>query len=78
MVAILSVLVFAGAFATSAAVIAAMVAPQWRRILSLATGHVEQSFTPLKTLAIAERRIAIRRWATAPVPAAMNRMRAAA
>ena len=76
MIAILSILVFTGAFATSVAVIAAMVAPQWRRIASLASGHMEQSFSPLQTLVVAERRIAVRRWA-ATSPAA-GRMRAAA
>jgi hypothetical protein len=76
MIAILSVLIFTGALATSVAVIATMVAPQWRRIASLATGHLEQSFAPLQTLVVAERRIAVRRWA-ASAPAA-NRMRAAA
>jgi len=78
MVAIMSALVFAGALGTSAAVIAAMIAPQWRRIVSLATGHIEPSFAPLRTLATAERRIAVRRWASAPVPAAVSRLRAAA
>jgi len=77
MVAILSTMIFAGALATSIGVIAAMIAPQWRRIASLATGHLEPSFTPLRTLAIAERRIAVRRWAAAPAPVA-GRMRAAA
>ena len=78
MIAILSVLVFAGALATSVAVIAIMIAPQWRRIASLATGHIEPEFMPLRTLAVAERRIAVRRWAAAPVPAAVSRLRAAA
>jgi len=78
MVAILSVLIFAGALATSVAVMAAMVAPQWRRIVSLAAGHAEPSFTPLRALAIAERRIAVRRWAAAPVPASVSRVRVAA
>lgn len=83
MVAIVSAMVFVGAAATSGTVIAGMVAPQWRRILSLATGHVEVGFTPLRTLAIAERRIAVRRWAAAPMPAvpmiaAASRLRAAA
>lgn len=76
MIAILEGLVFAGALATSLAVIAAMVLPQWRRIASLATGHREESFAPLRTLAIAERRIAVRRWA-AMTPATI-RLREAA
>ena len=78
MVAVISILVFAGALALSVGVIAAMVAPQWRRIARLASGQVEQGFAPLHTLALAERRIAVRRWAAAPVPAPIRRMREAA
>jgi len=78
MVAIVSVLVFTGAFFAAAGVIAATVAPQWQRIARLAAGHVEPAFTPLSQLAHAERRIAVRRWASAPVPAAVRRLRAAA
>ena len=78
MIAIFGVMIFAGALATSVAVIAAMIAPQWRRIASLAAGNVEAEFTPLRALAIAERRIAVRRWATASAPASVNRTRAAA
>lgn len=74
----LGITVFAGALATSSAVIWTSVAPQWRRIARLASGHVEPSFAPLAQLAVAERRIAVRRWAAAPIPAAMNRLRAAA
>ena len=78
MIAFLGFVIFAGAFAASVAVIAMMVAPQWQRIMSLATGHVEPSFAPLAQLAGAERRSAVRRWAGRPVPAAINRLRAAA
>lgn len=78
MIALLGFVVFGGAFATAVTVIAMMVAPQWRRIMSLATGHAEVSFSPLAQLAVAERRIAVRRWAARPVPAAINRLRAAA
>lgn len=78
MVAVLGFIVFAGAFLVSCAVIAMMVAPQWRRILSLATGHREEMFAPLAQLAVAERRIAVRRWASRPVPPAISRLRAAA
>ena len=78
MVAVVSVLVFAGAFAVAAGVIAATVAPQWQRIVRLASGHVEPAFAPLSQLALAERRIAVRRWASAPVPAGVRRLRAAA
>ncbi len=69
--------VFSGAFATATAVIATSVAPQWRRILSLAAGNVETGFAPLSVLVHAERRIAVRRWASAPVPAPLTRLRAA-
>jgi len=78
MVAVVSVLVFAGAFAVAAGVIAATVAPQWQRIARLAAGNVEPAFAPLSQLASAERRIAVRRWASAPVPAGVRRLRAAA
>jgi hypothetical protein len=78
MTAILSVMIFAGAFATSVAVVAAMVVPQWRRIASLAAGNVEADFTPLRALAIAERRIAVRRWASASAPVLVSRTRAVA
>ena len=78
MMAVVSILVFTGAFALSAGIIAMAVGPQWRRIARLAAGHVEQGFAPLGQLALAERRIAVRRWAAAPVPAPIRRMREAA
>jgi len=78
MMAMVSILVFTGAFALSAGVIAVAVGPQWRRIARLAVGHVELGFSPLGQLALAERRIAVRRWASAPVPAPIRRMREAA
>lgn len=78
MVAVVGGLVFAGAFLTAVGVIVASVAPQWRRIVRLASGHVEPAFAPLSQLAHAERRIAVRRWASAPVPAAVRQLRAAA
>ncbi|SFP38625.1 hypothetical protein [Sphingomonas rubra] len=78
MMAVISILVFTGAFALSAGVIAVAIGPQWRRIVRLAAGQVEQGFSPLGQLAMAERRIAVRRWASAPVPAPIRRMREAA
>lgn len=78
MVAVIGMMVFGGAFATSLAVIASSVAPQWQRIMSLASGNLEPSFAPLATLATAEQRIAVRRWAAAPVPAPLRRLREAA
>ncbi len=78
MMAVVSILVFTGAFALSAGIIAMAVGPQWRRIVRLALGHVEHGFAPLGQLAQAERRIAVRRWASAPVPAPIRRMREAA
>ncbi|GGB31900.1 hypothetical protein GCM10011380_21630 [Sphingomonas metalli] len=73
--AVIGLLVFTGAFALSVAVIAMAVAPQWRRILRLAFGRPDEAFTPLRTLAHAERRIAVRRWASAPIPAPIRRLR---
>ena len=66
MVAMLGILVFTGAIAVSAGVIYLSVAPQWRRIARLVSGQIEQPFTPLRELATAERRIAVRRWASLP------------
>ncbi|HJO66805.1 MAG TPA: hypothetical protein QF469_15865 [Sphingomonas sanguinis] len=74
MMIVVSVLVFTGALVSAIATIAMMIAPQWRRILHLATGHVEPAFTPLATLVVAERRIAVRRWAaSSPVPSLARR-----
>lgn len=78
MVALVSVLVFVGALALSICAIAMAVGPQWQRIVRLALGQVEQSFAPLEQLARAERRIAVRRWASQPVPAPIRRLREAA
>lgn len=78
MQAVIGMMVFSGAFATATVVMGATVAPQWRRILRLASGHPETAFAPLSTLVHAERRIAVRRWASEPIPAPIRRMRAAA
>jgi len=77
MMALMSVLIFAGALALSVGMIAMTVRPQWQRIAQLASGNVEVGFAPLATLALAERRIAVRRWAATPPPA-VGRARAAA
>jgi hypothetical protein len=78
MMIVVSVLVFTGALVAALTTIAMMVAPQWRRILHLATGHVEPAFTPLATLVVAERRIAVRRWAAgSPAPSLVRRRVAA-
>lgn len=78
MMAFAAMAVFTGAMAMALAAIWSTVAPQWRRIARLATGQVEQPFQPLGALAQAERRIAIRRWAMAPLPASARSFRAAA
>lgn len=78
MQAVIGMMVFSGAFAVAVVVMAATVAPQWRRILRLASGKPETTFTPLSTLVHAERRIAVNRWASAPIPAPIRRLRAAA
>ena len=77
MTGLVAVAVFSGAMALALMAIWSTVAPQWRRIARLAAGQVEQPFHPLEQLAQAERRIAVRRWAAAPVPAAVRRLRAA-
>jgi hypothetical protein len=81
MMEVVGSLVFVGALGLALAVIWTSVAPQWRRIARLAAGRVEEPFAPLASLAMAERRIAVRRWAATPVPAAAlvpaRRLRAA-
>ncbi|AXJ96391.1 MULTISPECIES: hypothetical protein [unclassified Sphingomonas] len=78
MVAIVSVLIFAGALALSFGVIVATIAPKWQRIVRMMDGHVEPAFTPLAHIASVERRIAIRRWASTSAPTIAHRSRAAA
>lgn len=78
MMGLMAILVFTGAMALALAVIWSTVAPEWRRMVKLATGQVEQPFQPLAGLARAEQRIAVRRWAAAPVPAPIHRLRVAA
>ncbi len=78
MTAIVGIFIFTGAFALSVGVIAVSIISQWRRIAHLATGHIEPTFTPLAALAGAERRIAVRRWASAPIPQPVRRLREAA
>jgi hypothetical protein len=75
---VLSFMVFAGAFAVAGMMIVSSIAPQWDRIVRLAMGNVEPAFQPLRTLAVAERRIAVRRWASTPAPAPALRWNAAA
>ena len=76
--AVLSILVFAGAFILSVTLIATSVAPQWKRIVRLAMGHVEPSFTTVGTVMVADRRIIVRRWASTPALVSSRKWRAAA
>ncbi len=73
--AVITILVFAGAMALSVGTIVLAVGPQWRRIMRLASGRTETTFAPLQQLALAERRIAVRRWATMSAPSPFRRMR---
>ncbi len=75
---IVSLMVFSGSFAVATAVILTSIAPQWSRIVSLASGNVEPAFAPLQTLARAERRIAVRRWSSTGMPQPSQRWNAAA
>ena len=75
---VLSFMVFAGAFAVAGMLIVSSIAPQWNRIVRLAMGNVEPAFQPLRTLAVAERRIAVRRGASTTAPAPARRWNAAA
>jgi NADH:ubiquinone oxidoreductase subunit 6 (subunit J) len=76
--AVLSILVFAGALVLSVAMIAMAIGPQWQRIVRLAMGHVEPAFTTVGTVMVADRRITVRRWASAPTLVSSRKWRAAA
>ena len=78
MVAVLDSVLFSGAFVAASTVIVGMVAPQWQRISRLALGHAEPAFQPLAQLAVAERRIAVRRWSTDRRAVEVIRLRAVA
>lgn len=60
-------LVFGTAFATAAYAIFATIAPDIGKIAAALRGQPQHSrFEPLASLVLAERRIAVRRWAGAP------------
>lgn len=77
MMMLLGFSIFAGSAALSGYAIAATIMPRWQRIGEALTGRPLATGSPLATLAHAEQRIAVRRWAAQPrqVPA---RFRAAA
>ena len=81
MMAFVGTLVFIGAMMTALGTMWLTVAPQWRRVLRLAAGQLEQPFYPLEQLARAEHRIAVRRWAAQGsltlIPVPVRRPRAA-
>ena len=83
MMGFVGTVVFMGATTLALGTMWLTVAPQWRRIVRLASGQAEQPFHPLEQLARAEQRIAVRRWASAPaptlamMPAPIRRLRAA-
>ena len=76
MMNLLDFCVFAGAFGVSAFAIGATIVPKWERIGAALAGR-QTVDRPLETLVRAERRIAVRVWASTPrAPSA--RWRAAA
>ncbi len=68
---VLGILIFAGAFGIASYAIAATILPRLDRIADALAGRPQAAFAPLSDLVIAERRIAVRRWAAnsqAPSP----------
>lgn len=78
MMTLISLGVFAGTLGVSIFAIAATVAPRADRIMAALLGRPQSQRAPLAQLVLAERRIAVRRWAAQPRPAATIRTRAAA
>ena len=76
MLMVLDSLVIVGSAAAAGYAIVATVAPNLARIRKALSGS-PQPFAPLETLVLAERRIAVRRWAAVPRSAAV-RLREAA
>lgn len=67
MMTLVAVLVFGGALALAVTTIALTVAPYMAQITDALYGRQPARFEPLAALVRAERRIAVRRWAAAPV-----------
>jgi hypothetical protein len=79
MMTFVSLSVFAGTFGVSIYAIAATVAPRFDRIVAALRGEPQAPNHPLAALVQAERRIAVRRWASQSRPAsAIQQFRAAA
>ncbi len=65
---VVGMVVFSGAAGLAGSTIWSSVAPQWRRIVRLATGIPDVSYAPLSQLVQAERRIDVRRWSSLARP----------
>lgn len=61
---------FGGAAATAGYALWTTIVPNGEKIMNALTGRPHARFAPLATLARAERRIAVRRWAGTSMPAA--------
>lgn len=70
--------IFAGALGVSVYAIAGTIMPRLDRILAALRRQPQSEFHPLATLVKAERRIALRRWASQSRPVPTIRSRAAA
>ena len=75
---VLSLMVFAGAFAVAGMMIMSSIVPQWDRIVRLALGNVEPAFVAVPIRTVSERRIVIRRWASTSAPLPVRRRNVAA
>lgn len=77
MMTALAMLVFGGAFALSMYAITATIVPAADQIRAALAGDVQRNFAPLAELVLAERRIAVRRWAATPARAYVEMREAA-
>ena len=78
MMTAMAVLVFGGALALSAFVLATTIGSSFDRIVDALSGRAQPRFEPLAALVRAERRIAVRRWAAVAPGRPMLRTREAA
>lgn len=78
MTTFVAIVTFGGAFALAAYAMLATIAPNLGKIAAALRGEPQHArFEPLAALVLAERRIAVRRWAAAPARPTLRRREAA-
>ena len=78
MTTFMAIMTFGGAFAVAGYALLATIAPNIEKIVTALRGEPQHiRFEPLASLVLAERRIAVRRWAASPARSTLRRREAA-